>query len=261
MFEYANKNKEYIKTLQTKIGITADGIAGPNTLKAAQEYYGKPIISHNGRLVPIDFSGNVSHKYSLNMLPDGSKNWYLRKNSIDNVVVHWGGFNAPHCYQVFFNPKYAHTSSHFLIGFNPIDGEIQVLQCLDTYQVAYHAGKANKQSVGIDICQSPLVKHLSKTNSYYPDVEVVKNRSKRGPQGDIVDIDPKLADISREFIEALSKVLEIDDKPVCEDEEVYKLEDVKKYSVIGQHNLSVQKWDPACWADKLYHGLNTGSSC
>ena len=30
MFEYANKNKEYIKTLQTKIGITADGIAGKN---------------------------------------------------------------------------------------------------------------------------------------------------------------------------------------------------------------------------------------
>jgi len=254
MFEYANKNKEYIKTLQTKIGITADGIAGPNTLKAAEEYYNSPVISHKGRIIPIDFSGKINHNYSLHSLPDGSSNWYYRKNDIDNIVVHWGGLNAPHCFMVFFNPKYAHTSSHFLIGYNPTSDEIEVLQCLDTYQVAYHAGKANKQSIGIDICQSPVVKHFSKTRSCYPGVEVVKNSTNRGPS-DIVDLDERLGELSREFITSLNKLLQLDHKPVCDTDEVFKLEQAKEFSVIGHHNLSVQKWDVLPWADRLYHGI------
>jgi len=257
MLEHLNDNKTYVKLLQNEIGVAVDGIAGPNTLKAAEEYYGKPVISHNGKLVPINFSGKINHQYSLHELPDGSKNWYYRKNNIDNIVVHWGGLNAPHCYQVFFNPKYAHTSSHFLVGFNPKSKELEVLQCLDTAQVAYHAGKANKQSVGVDICQHPQKKYFERTKSWYKGAEIIKNPSSRGPKGDIVDIDPQLADFSREFLVALRSVLDLDHKPVCTDEEVYKIEDVKQqYSILGHHNFSVQKWDPAPWAHKLYHGID-----
>jgi len=257
MLEHLNSNKTYVRLLQQEIGTTADGVAGPNTLKAAEEFYGKPVISHNGKLIPINFSGKINHSYSLHELPDGSKNWYSRKTPIDNIVVHWGGLNAPHCYQVFFNPKYAHTSSHFLVGHNPKSGELEVFQCLDTAQVAYHAGKANKQSVGVDICQHPSIKYLDKTKSWYPGAEVITNPSKRGPQGDIVDIDPQLAEFAREFLKALRTAMDLDHKPVCEDEQVYKIEDVKqRYSILGHHNFSVQKWDVIPWADRLYHGID-----
>lgn len=256
MLEFVNKNKAYVKMLQETLGITADGVAGPQTLQAAEEHFDGPVISHDGKLVPIEFDGVVNHQYSLDTLPDGSKNWYLRKQDIDNIVVHWGGLNALHCYQVFFNPKYAHATSHFLIGRNPKTEELEVLQCLDTAQVAWHAGKANKQSVGIDICQHPAVKHFDKTKVFYPGAEIVKNSSKRGPQGDIVDIDPELAEFANDFIWALREVLDLGDKPVCKDEEVYKISDAKKFSVLGHHNFSKQKWDVAPWAKKLYHDLD-----
>jgi hypothetical protein len=256
MLDFINQNKSYVKSLQTQIGVTADGIAGPNTLKAAEEYFNSQVIQHNGKLVPINFNGcKITHNHSLHKLPDGSKNWYSRKTDIDNIIVHWGGLNAPHCYQVFFNPKYAHTSSHFLIGHNPNTGDIEIFQCLDTSQVAYHAGKANKQSVGVDICQHPSVKYFDKTKVWYKDVAIVQNCSKRGPK-EVVDIDPQLADISFEFLTALREVLELDDKPVCGDDEVYKLSDAKQFSILGHHNVSVQKWDVACWADKLYRKMD-----
>jgi len=256
MLEFLNKNKAYVKTLQESLGITADGVVGPQTLEAAEEHYGRPVISHGGKLVPIEFDGVINHQYSLHELPDGSKNWYLRKQDIDNIVVHWGGLNVIHCYQVFFNPKYAHATSHFLIGRNPKSEELEVLQCLDTAQVAWHAGKANKQSVGIDICQHPSVKWYEKTKEYYPGAQIVKNGSNRGPQGDIVDIDPELAMFANDFIWALREILDLSHKPVCKDEEIYKIGDARQFSVLGHHNFSKQKWDVIPWAEKLYHHLD-----
>jgi hypothetical protein len=255
MLEYLNRNKAYVKSIQAEVGVTPDGVAGPQTLRAVEEHFDAPVISHNGKFIPLEFDGVINHSYSLHELPDGSKNWYQRKQPIDNICVHWGGLNALHCYQVFFNPKYAHASSHFLIGRNPKSEELEVLQCLDTMQTAWHAGKANKQSVGIDICQHPAVKYFDKTKEYYPGVEVVKNRSQRGPS-DVVDIDPELAEFANDFIWALREVLELSHKPVCKDDEVYKINDAKQFSVLGHHNFSKQKWDPAPWADRLYHDLD-----
>jgi len=255
MFEFVNKNRAYVKSLQLKIGVRDDGVAGKNTLKAAEEFYDSQVIAHKGQIVPIDFDGKINHNYSLYKLPDGTKNHYVRKTPIDNIVVHWGGLNPLHCYQVFFNPKYAHTSSHFLIGRNTRNGEMEVFQCLDTGLAAYHAGKANKQSIGIDICMHPMVKYWDKTKDYYPGAQIVKNSSKRGPQGDIVDIDPELADLSNRFLRALNEVCELTHKPVCRDENVYNLNDAKKFSILGHHNFSKQKWDVIPWADRLYHNI------
>lgn len=255
MFEFVNKNRAYVKSLQLKIGVRDDGVAGPNTLKAAEDFFNSQVVAHKGKIIPIDFDGKINHNYSLYKLPDGSKNHYTRRTPIDNIVVHWGGLNPLHCYQYFFNPKYAHTSSHFLIGRNTRNDELEVFQCLDTGLAAYHAGKANKQSVGVDICQHPTVKFFEKTNSYYPGAQIVKNSSKRGPQGDIVDIDPELADFSNRFLRALNEVCGLSNKPVCKDEEVYNLKDAKSFSILGHHNFSKQKWDVIPWADRLYHNI------
>lgn len=259
MFYKINSNPTYVKSLQTQIGVKVDGVAGPNTLSAIEEYHGSPVIQHDGKFIPINFQGTVRHDYSLDTLPDGTKNWYLRKTPIDNVVVHWGGLNASHCFMVFHNPKYAHLSSHFLIGRNPNNGELEVFQCLDTGLVAYHAGKANKQSVGVDICMHPETKYFAKTKEWYPGAEIRPNPSLRGPQKDIVDIDPELAAFASSFLEELRYALELSDKPVCTDDEVYSLKDAKQFSILGHHNISAKKWDCAPWADRLYHNLDAMS--
>lgn len=259
MFHNINKNQTYVKSIQTQLGLEVDGIAGPETLKAVEDDLSSQVIQHLGQFVPIAFEGKIRHDYSLDVLPDGTKNWYYRKNKIDNIVVHWGGLNASHCFMVFHNPKYAHTSSHFLIGRNPNNGELEVYQCLDTGLVAYHAGKANKQSVGVDICMHPDTKYFAKTKKWYPGAEIVPNPSARGPQKDIVDIDPELADFASQFLSALRDVLELSHKPVCSDDEIYALEPAKQFSILGHHNISVKKWDPAPYADRLYHHLDAMS--
>ena len=59
----------------------------------------------------------------------------------------------------------------------------------------------------------------------------------------------------REFLADLRYAVELDDKPVCEDNEVYSVKEASKYSIVGHHNISAKKWDVIPWAEKLYYGL------
>jgi len=250
-FRFVNKDKEYVKQIQAAAGCKADGICGPNTLKAFEDLHCSSVIQHKGKLVPIDFSGTIRHNMSLDTLPNGKQNWYTRKTPIDNIVVHWGGLNNNHCFRVFYSvDNTSCTTSHFLIGRNTDNNELEVWQCLDTAQVAYHAGKMNAQSVGMDICMHPDTKYKKHTSKHY-EYSVMENNTGRGPK-ECVDIDPELAEFAREFILALRVLLELDDKPVCPDDKVYDLEEVKQFSVVGHHNVSAKKWDVSPWADKLY---------
>lgn len=251
MLESVNKNKFYTKLLQEEVGCKIDGVVGPNTVNACEKTWGSSVISHNGKLVPIDFHGKINHEYSLFELPDGTQNWRPRTKNIDNIVVHWGGLHALHCYQIFFNTSQRHVSSHFLIGRNVKSGELEVLQCLDTGLVAYHGGKINGQSVGIDICQSPEVKHFNKTLEYYPNAEIIKNSTSRGPS-EIVDIDPELAEFAARFIDALEHALDLQHKERLHSDEVLSINELKNYSVLGHHNVSLKKWDVLPYADRLY---------
>lgn len=257
MFEYANKiNKSRIKLLQKEIGVKADGIIGPGTLKALKNHWGCEVIAVNGMPVPLNNSSDyvVEHDLSLYELPDGTQNWCRRSNKPESICMHWGGFNARHLFRIFYNSKSRHVSTHFGIGRDPKDNNrIEVMQYLDTGLQAYHAGKFNKFSVGIDICQAVEAKHLDEAIKGGHNVCVIENYSSRGPS-EMLSLDPEIAVVAKAFIEDLKKVLEIDDKPVCRDEEVYGINEAAKFSVVSHLNVSAKKWDVALpWAKITYH--------
>ena len=53
--------------------------------------------------------------------------------------------------------------------------EYEIIQCLDTGVSAYHAGKFNQHSIGIDICMHPHPKYQTKTLQFYPESSLVDN--------------------------------------------------------------------------------------
>lgn len=256
MLGHINKsNSLYVKKLQKDLGLKQDGILGPKTLSAAKEHFGCEVISYKGELVPLNNSADyvVEHDLSLYELPDGTKNWRYRKNDPETICMHWGGLNARHCYMVFYNTKSNHVSSHFLIGRDPRDGNrIEIIQCLDAALVAYHAGKFNSASVGIDICQHPDVKWEKKSKSFGYETEVIDNIGARGPK-QMMSLDPELAYVAREFIKDLRTVLKLDDKPILTSEETLSIHDLTDYSIVSHCNVSKKKWDIcATWAKDLH---------
>ena len=256
-FSHLNKDKEYVRSLQQEVGAVADGVYGPNTHRAVQEYYGSPVIMHMGKVVPIDSPLDVDWSASLYELDDGTQNWYERKEDPSTICVHWGGLNSRHCYNVFNMARGRHVSSHFLIGRNHKTGKYEILQCLDTGLVAYHAGKFNKKSIGIDICMHPDTRYWEKTEKWYPDayVDTVKLGDKRVDGKEIAMIGDEFADICKEFLRSLRDATGLSDKPVCESFDVMSVSEAAKYSIVGHHNISAKKWDVIPWAEKLYYNL------
>ena len=256
-FSHINKNKDYVRELQEEVGTTVDGIYGPGTHRAVREHYGN-VIFHMGKVVPIDFDVEVDMSAPLYELDDGTKNWYLRKKDPDSICVHWGGLNSRHCYNVFNMARGRHVSSHFLLGYNHKQQKLEVLQCLDTGLVAYHAGKFNKYSIGIDVCMHPDQKYWEKTQNWYPDasLQVCKIPDSRVKGRKIVMIGDEFAGFCEEFLSALRQAVDLQDKPICKDNEVYSVKDAAQFSIVGHHNISAKKWDVIPWAEKLYHNID-----
>mgnify|MGYP001175849047 CR=1 FL=1 len=257
-FSTLNKNKEYVRSLQQEVGVSADGVYGPNTHKAVRNYYGMPVIMHMGKVVPIDAPLEVDWSAPLYELDDGTKNWYIRKSDPTSICVHWGGLNSRHCYNVFNMARGRHVSSHFLIGKNHKSGEFEILQCLDTGLAAYHAGKFNKYSIGIDICMHPDLRYWDKTQKWYPDAykEVMEDIDPRVDGKEIAMIGDEFADLCRQFLQSLREATGLDEKPVCESFNVMSVKEASKYSIVGHHNISAKKWDVIPWAEKLYYDLD-----
>ena len=256
-FTYINKDKDYVRQLQEEVGVSADGVYGPNTHAAVKEYYGKSVIKHMGKVVPIDSPLDVDWSAPLYELDDGTKNWYDRKEEPSTICVHWGGLNSRHCYNVFNMAKGRHVSSHFLIGRNHKTDKYEVLQCLDTGLAAYHAGKFNKKSIGIDICMHPDPAYFDKTQKWYPGAEIQKvtTSDPRVQDKELVMIDDEFAAICKDFLRSLREATGLSHKPVCETFDVLPIAEAAKYSIVGHHNISAKKWDVIPWAEKLYYGL------
>jgi hypothetical protein len=255
-FEHLNKNRDYVRTLQEEVGATPDGVYGPATHQKVLDFYESPVIFHMGRVVPLTGATyKVNHDLPLYELADGTQNWSSRNMTPKTICVHWGGLNARHCYRVFNNATGRHVSSHFLVGTNPKTEEFEILQCLDTGVSAYHAGKFNQYSIGIDICMHPHPRYQDKTQKFYPDSYMVDNDHDRVPVKEYMMISDKFAKFCREFLADLRYAVELDDKPICEDNEVYPVKEAAKFSIVGHHNISAKKWDVIPWAEKLYYGL------
>jgi hypothetical protein len=257
-FKTLNQNRDYVRVLQQQAGAVVDGFYGPATHNAIKAFYGMPVMIHMGKVIPIDSPLNVNLSASLYELDDGTKNWYERKKDPSTICVHWGGLNTRHCYNVFNMARGRHVSSHFLIGKNHKTNEYELLQCLDTGLVAYHAGKFNKHSIGVDICMHPQKKYWEKTKKWYPDAFLSKydGDDKRVPKDEIAMIGPEFSTLCRQFLHALTAATGLDNKPICEDNNVYPVNDAAKFSIVGHHNISAKKWDVIPWAQSLYYSID-----
>ena len=147
---------------------------------------------------------------------------------------------------------------NLLIGKNHKTGEFEILQCLDTGLVAYHAGKFNKYSIGVDICMHPDLRYWEKTQKWYPGAykEVSPNGDPRVNGKEIAMISDIFSHLCRDFLHSLREATELHEKPVCETFDVMSVKDAAKYSIVGHHNISAKKWDVIPWAEKLYFGID-----
>lgn len=253
-----NKDKDYVISLQKEVGAKPDGVFGPNTYELARKYYNMPVMIHMGKIVPISSPAEINLSLPLYELDDGTRNWYNRKGEPKSVCVHWGGLNSRHCYNVFNMAKGRHVSSHFLVGRNHKSGELEILQCLDTGLTAYHAGKFNNHSIGVDICMHPDANYWEKTKQWYPDASLdhYRGEDKRVPKKEIVMIGNELAEFSQQFLKSLIEATNLADKPICKDNNVYSTTEAAKFAIVGHHNISAKKWDVIPWAEKLYHDID-----
>ena len=256
-FKSINKDPAYVREIQREFGVAVDGIFGRQSYAAAKAYYGMPIMIHMGQIIPIDSPVDIDLSQSLYELDDGTRNWYARRKKPSTVCVHWGGLNTRHCYNVFNLARGRHVSSHFLVGRNHKTKEFEILQCLDTGLAAYHAGRFNGASIGVDICMHPEKKYWEKTQKWYPDayLEAYENEDPRITGRDIVMIGDEFADLCSSFLESLIYAANLQDQPICKTNEVMSVTEARKYSVVGHHNLSKRKWDVIPWAEKVYHNI------
>lgn len=177
------------------------------------------------------------------------------------IVVHWGGLDPVHCHRIFSNPD-RQVSSHAGIGLSP-EGEPTIYQYLDLNHKSWHAGWANSYSVGIDICQQPTLKWKDHYTKKGYSISEIANDTGRGDKK-VLSIDPQVALAVKEGIKSLCAILEIPyqcprgaNGQSYEGDFYHGVVD-KDYlinsftGVVGHHHLTSNKWDCACWWDKIW---------
>jgi hypothetical protein len=191
------------------------------------------------RLISFDEAGGLDlHRFG---------NFSERKEQISAVCLHWGGLNPQHCFNCFASDA-RKVSSHFLIGLT--DGEPTVYQVLDIAHKAWHGGKVNDFTVGVDICQSPVIDWLGHYQSAGYDVGVIDNETGRGGK-QLLSLDPRIAEAAEAFIGDLLRALGLDLlTPV--DHKVYRGEELKAFTVFGHHHANARKYDVAVWWEDIY---------
>lgn len=180
-------------------------------------------------------------------------NFSKRKEPITAMVLHWGGLNVEHCYNVFASDQ-RQVSSHFLIGKTSMD-QVVIYQTLDLAHAAWHGGHVNQWTIGIDICQTPngqWLKHYQVEKRDLYTVEKINNPTNRGPRK-ILSLDPVLAKGAKQFIKDLHEALKLEMK-FPESHDCYTEEQLREFSVFGHHHSNLRKYDIACWWDAVIEG-------
>lgn len=250
-FEYA----EAVFRIQKDLGIQSDGCLGPATYKAILEEY-DPILPTENYVVfgqrRISLGGNSGDSYytlnfdqqdGLDLHPAG--HFSSRSISPDTIIMHWGGFNPKSLYNVMSGPR--KVSTHFGIGLDDA-GQAVVCQYLDLKHKAWHAGADNEGSIGIDICQQPVYKHIGRYQKEGYMVRKLKNPTSRG-NVNILSLDPRIASAAKDFVLDLAQSLDLNLR-VPDSHNL--LHDPKGYTMLGHHHLSGKKWDIACWWSAIF---------
>lgn len=249
-----------------------DGKLGGGTQKAMLMTYAyvndeERHLIHNGARIALSDKGQKSalytfeHPFGLSVIKGG---WYRNSHRrIRFIQLHWGGIDAPQCKRVLVNRN---LSSHFGIDRKAI------YQWLDTGVVAYHGGKTNLHSIGIDICQQPTTKYHQRYRDRGYDCEIVDNPNrvygdlKRGDK-QIITLDSHIVVMVRELLSDLCEAFDVPlrvprgSNGYADSGEFFHgvfpekhMKDGKFRGIIGHHHSSKGKWDVAPWWDQIFAG-------
>ena len=238
-----------------------DGKMGSGTWELLQESFPevrvhKRVYIHHGKQLVASSEGKISRvitwkdRRGLNLHEDGG---YHKSGNrkIKNVIVHWGGISPENCRKVLANKD---LSSHFGVE------EERIYQWLDTRLVAYHAGKSNRDSIGIDITQQPTVKwfkHFHDKRGF--DVRKVENTTGRGDK-EVITLHTVTAQAVRELLLDLTELYEIPLEVPRNDDGSYFHGTLDNYGrdfcgILGHHHVRPTKWDIACWWAQIFDPL------
>jgi len=204
-------------------------------------------IVNNGERIPIKASHykviafDSSDPARMDLHPRG--HWSSRRSEPAALMLHWGGIDAQHCFNVFNGDR--KVSSHFLIGL--VDSAVVIYQTLDIAKKAWHCGKHNDWTVGIDICQQPTPRWFSLYKKKKYDVQHMENPTNRGPQK-LITLDPRLVKATREFVEDLLCALNIQHIAPSS----FSPADPRQYTVLSHAHVSKTKFDIAPWWSMIF---------
>ena len=145
--EFNNDLIESIKRFQHDHDLGVDGKVGPNTFRrllAERDLEESDnFILCDGQQIDIDWD------VKIDMLPKNCYRTNRSRRKPNMIVTHWDATtSAERCKRVL---QARNISSHFCI-----DNDGVIYQYVDTNHTAWHAGKVNRYSIGIDF-----------TNAYY----------------------------------------------------------------------------------------------
>jgi len=262
--------------LQNAVGCEADGLIGISTLQSVQNVLqsqhgiawnpvngeisnvspdrAAQVMFWNGLSVPLNKCSFPIHTYRD---PEGvdlhfTGNFSQKARTINSVVVHWGGLNPQHLGRVFANRK---ASSHIAIGRSEATGEVGIYQYIDLAHVTWHAKGANDNSIGIDICQQPELKHLGYYVGRGYKVGTVPNPThpQYGP-AKIISLDTEIRQATSELLDALEQAFSLPAfRPSAEDG-VLSREAIEAGGIFSHFHVDLKgqgKWDVAPWWDEI----------
>jgi hypothetical protein len=250
--EFSEAVRDFQDSLDDPL-IIVDGMLGNKTwlllCKKFDNVTGSYLL-HQGRRLALEDTQGVEYLpyddkvQGIDLHPGGHFN---KRNpyQIDLIVVHWGGINIKNCKDALNSRG---LSSHFGIEGN------KVYQWLDTQHCAWHGGKVNNRSIGIDICQYPTTDWQSYYKKRGLSLSIVDNKTGRGDKK-VLSLAKDTAQATRELIKQLCKLYHIPYRfPMTSDVVSHAVQkDLDQFQgVIGHHHVSPQKWDIACWWDQIF---------
>lgn len=242
--------------IQRDLGLDSDGCLGPATYKAILEEHDPvaedddyivfgirriPLLAKTYKVINFDQAGG----YDLH--PAG--HFSARSIPVDTLILHWGGYNPKSLYNVMSGVR--KVSTHFGVGLDEGNQPV-VYQYLDLKHKAWHAGPDNEGSIGIDVCQQPVYKHIGYYQKRGYKVSRMHNPTDRGNKN-ILSLDPRISVAMADFTLDLANALDIQLKAPNHHQVVDNPED---YTLLGHHHLSWKKWDIACWWDTIFSGTH-----
>ncbi len=155
-----------IKAFQKDHDLSADGKVGPMTYRRV--LLARQVEEEENNLVDyILVNGSKIHlgwDVKINLMSKKCYRTWKRERSPNMIVTHWDATtSADRCKRVLENRN---ISTHFCI-----DNDGVIHQYVDTNHVAWHAGRVNSKSIGIDFSNAYYLK--------YADYYVKKGLTKR----------------------------------------------------------------------------------